>query len=172
MAKGMYFIFSAESKMPLWNVVRNFGIEDGELIDEGMIIKFGRSQYRVKRLFIRVKILKESKTCRICLSAENSPDNPLVNTLCKCSGTANAIHVECLQQWIQSKIKIRRRGFVTSYYWKPLHCEICKGKYPDIIQLPDGSKLQVMDIKYPNTSYIALQNEVLVKTNGNLLGIL
>jgi len=197
--------------MPLWNVVRNFGIEDGELINEGMMIKFGKSQYKVEKLSINdkceykrqkdvfvhgavqrdridtsqgdldevplpsvpsieeVKIVTEFETCKICLSTDNNPSNPLVNALCKCSGTSRAIHVECLQQWMQSKIKIRRRAYVTSYYWKPFHCEICKGKCPDTIKLPGGEKIELLDMQYPNTNYIVLRNAVIIKTNGNML---
>jgi hypothetical protein len=89
-----------------------------------------------------VKLMVESKTCRICLSGESHPEDPLINTLCKCVETVNAIHVKYLQHWTQSKVKIRRRRLVTSYYWKPFHCEVWKTKCPDIIQLPDGSQLQ------------------------------
>eukprot|EP00826_Nyctotherus_ovalis_P053046 TRINITY_DN682_c0_g4_i1.p1 TRINITY_DN682_c0_g4~~TRINITY_DN682_c0_g4_i1.p1 ORF type:complete len:179 (-),score=48.63 TRINITY_DN682_c0_g4_i1:558-1094(-) len=123
----------------------------------------------IKLTIEEVKLIKESKSCRICLSGDNHPENPLVTTLCKCTGTANAIHVDCLQQWLKSKIKVRQRPSVTSYYWKPFHCEICKAKYPDIIQLSDGKQLQVFDIRYPNVSYMVLQNDTLVRTNGKVL---
>lgn len=44
--KGSYYVCSAEGKNTLWNVVKNFGIEDGEPITEGMAIRFGCSRYQ------------------------------------------------------------------------------------------------------------------------------
>eukprot|EP00826_Nyctotherus_ovalis_P005663 TRINITY_DN11289_c0_g2_i24.p1 TRINITY_DN11289_c0_g2~~TRINITY_DN11289_c0_g2_i24.p1 ORF type:complete len:310 (+),score=65.06 TRINITY_DN11289_c0_g2_i24:73-1002(+) len=203
-AGGTYCVFPAAAKTSLWTVVRNFGVEDGERIAEGTVMKFGRSKYRVERVAIKdgdmaqyersysprsfdqsraeteqgeevndaeialrteeVKVIAENKMCRICLSAEQARNDPLVATLCKCSGTANAIHVTCLRRWMRSKIKICRRPCVTSYYWRPFRCEVCKAKYPDIVHLSGGKQLQALDVEYPRTNYMMLQSEASAKS--------
>src|SRR3990167_9900913 len=49
--------------------------------------------------------------CRICLNEEGSFIIP-----CKCSGSIQNVHLQCLKEWINISGK-------TS-------CEICKGKFP------------------------------------------
>lgn len=53
--------------------------------------------------------------CRICLESE--PQNKLINP-CKCSGTAEYVHRNCLSRWLKSR---SRR--------KQMKCEICNSKY-------------------------------------------
>jgi hypothetical protein len=43
-----------------------------------------------------------SKVCRICLGDDDDNDNPLIEP-CKCAGTMSSIHIECLQNWLNSK---------------------------------------------------------------------
>ena len=197
---------------PLWHIVRMAGIENGDPLAEGDIIRFGRMEYHVDEIHIEDPLNKEPpldseinppeneredrnqdrldtnpgnteetapsrKTstmedakqiengkihCRICLSEETTKVNPLINSLCNCIGTTKGVHAECLERWLNSKIKITKRPNVTSYYWKPFECDICRAKYPDIIRFPNGRVLQALNIHKPKKSYIILQNETLI----------
>jgi len=74
----------------------------------------------------------ESKICRVCLSNENSNDNPLISP-CICSGTMKYIHIECLNHWFKNKGQISSTKLATVYYWDLLYCELCKTKIHGII---------------------------------------
>ena len=76
--------------------------------------------------------LSEQFCCRICLSEDNEPDNPLF-TPCKCAGTMRFIHLNCLQEWLTSKKVTRESSYVKTYYWKNLECELCKTVFPHTI---------------------------------------
>lgn len=47
-------------------------------------------------------MLDNEVICRICLSEETDPKDPLF-TPCKCDGTMKYIHLNCLQEWLSSK---------------------------------------------------------------------
>lgn len=67
------------------------------------------------------KIRKEA-VCRICLGSEEDEEislNPLISP-CKCNGTMQYIHLECLKQWLESKIHTKFTEFTYSYNWKNL----------------------------------------------------
>ena len=42
--------------------------------------------------------------CKICLDEVQTTENFLINP-CKCTGSCGTVHIECLQQWIQVKVK-------------------------------------------------------------------
>ena len=106
----------------VWVVVRsvqNLSTNLGYKLTEGDIIKIGRVKLKVKQILIR----NEEKTkmeesvrsecsqnksenqinCRICFSSSNSQGNPLINP-CKCSGSVQFIHLQCLKTWLKVKI--------------------------------------------------------------------
>lgn len=70
--------------------------------------------------------------CRICLSEDFEPSNPLFSP-CKCSGTMKYIHLNCLQEWLNSRKVIKDNPFSKTYYWKNLECELCKTTYPNTV---------------------------------------
>lgn len=45
-----------------------------------------------------------SGSCKICLCDESTEDDPLINP-CKCKGSCELIHIGCLKNWINSKVK-------------------------------------------------------------------
>ena len=50
----------------------------------------------------------------IILVNDNSPDNFLISP-CKCKGSCEGVHVQCLKMWIDSKVKKEVTGMVVSY---------------------------------------------------------
>jgi hypothetical protein len=74
---------------------------------------------------------KDEPTCRICLCSESTPENPLVSSPCKCSGTIKTMHITCLEQWLRSKVSERKVSpLVVSYTWKKFECDVCKFEFP------------------------------------------
>ncbi len=67
--------------------------------------------------------------CRICFSAQQSSENPLLSA-CKCTGTMKFMHYFCLKSWLNLKLIVKPAPFSTSYYWRSFECEICKSSYP------------------------------------------
>jgi E3 ubiquitin-protein ligase DOA10 len=78
----------------------------------------------------------DGEICRICLfnSEPNNDTNPMIS-LCKCKGSVNHVHLNCLKLWLEQKLSIRefqngRPGI--SYTIKSFNCELCKEPYPRI----------------------------------------
>lgn len=44
--------------------------------------------------------------CRICMYTSSTMKDPLIAP-CKCSGTMRFIHLECLREWLRSKLQVR-----------------------------------------------------------------
>lgn len=111
------------------------------------------------------KFMKHAKNglCRICLSEEENDDNPLIAP-CKCSGTMKYIHIDCLKNWLKSKISVKSTAHMISYSFKQLMCELCltpvqmkfkfKGKMHDLINMES-----------PNCTYIILEQDSKEDTN-------
>jgi hypothetical protein len=74
----------------------------------------------------------EQLKCRICLSEDNSTENPLIQSPCACMGTVKWFHIECITQWLKSQITERNTDYTTSYSWDKFKCELCKAQYPGI----------------------------------------
>ncbi|NXP00559.1 MARH7 ligase, partial [Certhia brachydactyla] len=64
---------------------------------------------------------EEGDLCRICQMSSASPDNLLIEP-CKCTGSLQYVHQECMKKWLQSKINSGSSlEAVTT-------CELCKEK--------------------------------------------
>ena len=80
----------------------------------------------------------KNKICRICYMEEDEPDiNPLLDP-CICAGSMKYIHYKCLRHWINNKCysKIENNNNNNNcciYKIKPIECELCKTKFPDLI---------------------------------------
>ena len=58
--------------------------------------------------------------------------------------------MDCLKQWLQSKMVVINRFFCDNYIFKVNACELCKAIYPDQV-LIDGHKYDIYDIERPET---------------------
>jgi hypothetical protein len=94
----------------------------------GDVIKFGRLEYIVRefkdynntkthgsvRMDFLTHVAKDDTpqgTCKVCLGDEQTLDNFMVSP-CNCKGSCELIHIQCLKQWIQSKIVKETQGIV------------------------------------------------------------
>ena len=100
----------------------------------------------------------EEITCRICLS-EEEPGNPIIAP-CKCIGSVKYIHLNCIKEWLEGKKHKKETPFVNSYIWRGLECEICKSYYEDIIKLPNGKDVSLLnfDIHEDAEKYMILES--------------
>lgn len=65
---------------------------------------------------------EEGDLCRICQMGDNCPTNPLIEAPCKCTGSLQYVHQECMKKWLISKINSG------SSFDAVNTCELCKEK--------------------------------------------
>ena len=153
---------------PLWRLVRsNRGLPEsnGYVLREGDILKFGRVKYIVRELRSTpgpentcsraVEVDTTGNSCKICLSDQQDPGNPLVSP-CKCSGTMKYIHVQCLQMCVQSQMNVKATDYCKSYAWKSLHCSLCGELFPYSISAL-GVEHSVLTIERPELPYFVIE---------------
>ena len=110
------------------------------------------------------KIEKKNKVCRICYVEEDDPENnPLVQP-CLCSGSMKYIHLSCLKHWISTRSceKIDTTTYCIVYIIKPVECELCKTKFPDLIKHNDKIH-HLLDFSKDFESYLTLESLTLDK---------
>ena len=76
-------------------------------------------------------------SCKICLTDEATESDPLVNP-CNCTGSCAVIHLNCLKNWINNKVKKEFLLKVRTYNFEKFSCEICKAPFPTMIRLENG----------------------------------
>jgi len=109
------------------------------------------------------------KTCRICLGDEESVDeDTMYVNLCKCKGSCEFVHIICLKNWIQSKIKTKVSGTSVLYKLKKLECEVCKEPLPSVLKIKD-KKVPIFNIERPECPYMILQGFSKEKANSKEL---
>ena len=83
---------------------------------------------------------------------ENEVLNPLFSP-CKCSGTMRYIHLQCLQEWLNSKKTVKETNYAKTYFWKNLECELCKTVFPNSVKTSKTQKnldLRVIQYELPH----------------------
>ena len=164
----------------LWIVVKSLkdGIPGAELT-EGDVLRFGKVPMVVKRVCgakERLTLLREKKTlgkqdtsennethtmqepgqCRICLGETYTIDNPFINP-CGCDGSMKYIHLQCLREWLKSKLTVRESGSVVTYSWHPMCCELCKEPFPETVKC-NSATFDLIDFHQPDLSYLMLED--------------
>ncbi|XP_075789603.1 E3 ubiquitin-protein ligase MARCHF7 isoform X2 [Pelodiscus sinensis] len=97
---------------------------DAEEIDKSKILP-SRDPERLQKikesLLLEDTEEEEGDLCRICQMSSTSPTNLLIEP-CKCTGSLQYVHQECMKKWLQSKINSGSSlEAVTT-------CELCKEK--------------------------------------------
>ena len=122
---------------------------------------------------IEKKLSKKNLVCRICYMEEDDPiENPLLKP-CICSGSMEFIHYECLRHWINSKcyVKIENNDNCSIYLIKPVECELCKTKLPDIIR-HKGKLLPISEFKSPYKNHLILESMTLDKNKNRYIYVI
>lgn len=166
------------------------GTQRGYTLELGDILRLGRIEYKVVEyqdhthtrhsLFDLTEanqtelgnlIVKKCETdptgkpqCRICLMDEHDTDDILVNP-CNCKGTSEYVHINCLQVWINSKVKNKSTNDSSCWYWKHLICEVCKSPFPDMVDI-SGRKIQLVPTCKPDSPYMLLERIFYDRTKG------
>jgi len=158
------------------------GVQQGYNLELGDIIRLGRIEYRVIEYKDHMKNVdslligtpknmeslpfslavkdcngpsENKKQCRICLMDESDTPEPLVNP-CNCKGTSEYVHIQCLQDWISSKLKKKVNAETTCFYWKKLLCEVCKISLPDLVDI-SGQRQELIPVQRPEGPYLLLE---------------
>jgi hypothetical protein len=124
----------------LWQVVRSSEQEAlGIPIEPGTTVKLGRVQILVSEIAQETspgastlssddELSDDQKLCKICFGVTEEL-NSLISP-CDCSGSVRYVHVDCLKRWLTSKCVVNQTDNFASYFWKSMHCELCKKVYP------------------------------------------
>ena len=94
-------------------------------------------------------------TCKFCLCDESTEENYLISP-CKCKGSCEMVHVDCLKMWINSKVKKEVSGVVTTYNFTKVECELCKEPFPRKV-VRKNEAIQMLEIEKPNKPYVILE---------------
>ena len=142
---GLTFIEKSKNS-DLWLVTNS--LDQGYELENNDVIKLGRLKFQSKLLTSSIEESHQFKfeekcgqsQCKICLSNENSSNNPLISP-CDCTGSMGLIHLECLSEWIKSRMVKKIYSNKIVCYWKSIDCEICKKTFTSFISLLDLSSL-------------------------------
>ena len=74
-------------------------------------------------------------TCRICLSQEKGSRSDSLLSPCRCIGSCEHIHLECLRKWLEKRVIAAERNHVKLYDFSRMNCEICKSDFPRAINI-------------------------------------
>lgn len=111
------------------------------------------------------------KSCRICYIEEETIENPLLQP-CTCSGSMKYIHLECLRQWLSNRVfkHIESNQKCNIYLYKQPECELCKTKFPDIIN-HNGTPYVILDFNNNFENYIIVESLTLDKKQNKYIYI-
>lgn len=175
-----YLVQESKGGSRLWIVVKSLrGRIPGAELNQGDLIRLGKLSMTVKRTSqtdksspnypkkrtfakqdtsenLETHSLNEPGQCRICLSEAFTPENPFIAP-CACDGSMKFIHLQCLREWLKSKLTVRESGTVVAYSWQPLACELCKTALPDSIHCGTGF-VDLLDFHQPATAYLMLED--------------
>ena len=100
-------------------------------------------------------ISKDQKMCRICFLEEEDQNDPLISP-CKCSGSMEFVHLNCLRHWLSRNENKKVAPHVTTYIWKAFHCELCKHKLEDHF-VHNKQTHQIFEISKPQSNYLIVE---------------
>jgi hypothetical protein len=92
--------------------------------------------------------------CKVCLCDESTEEDPLISP-CICRGSCEWIHVSCLRNWINSKVKKELSDIVVSYNFSKFECEICKAPFPKTVTMK-GRVVEMITVEKPQKPYVVL----------------
>jgi len=153
-----------------WHLIRDVheGTTTGHRLAEHDVIKFGRSQFKVRQLSANAEAvalgdglssickvdpakfdeLAETQ-CRICLNEGSCMEDPLLAP-CQCRGSIRHVHFGCLKHWVRDRLGLSDgdTAFVVGGDPNRMACELCKSAYQTAIQIGD-KLLPVVEIVSP-----------------------
>ena len=134
------------------------------------IINITKKKELKKNLSIFSKIEKKNKVCRICYTEEEDEQkDPLIQP-CVCDGSLKYIHLHCLKKWISTHncIKLDSNEECAIFLIKPMECELCKTKFPDIIK-HQNNLYPLLDFKSDFKSFLSLECLTLDKNKNKFI---
>lgn len=175
-----YVVQECKGRGRLWIVAKSLrGRIPGVELTQGDIIRLGKvslvvkrtsqpqnssPSYPKKRIFCKqdtsenmdTHSLNEPRQCRICLGEASTPENPFIAP-CACDGSMKHIHLQCLREWLRSKLSVRENGAVVTYSWQQLQCELCKENLPESVRC--GADYEdLLDFHKPEIAYLMLED--------------
>lgn len=158
-----------------WLVARDLP-EQKRHLAEGDVFKLGRFEFLVRQLSTANSTLQlsddddsdplmcvpcddaASKVCRICLmDGEDDPDAEPLIAPCKCKGSIEHVHLNCLRHWLQSKIGDSTTEGNSFKYVMP-QCELCKTSLPSKVRV-DSCPQPLVAVPKTQGPFVVLQGQ-------------
>jgi hypothetical protein len=148
----------------------------GHVLQEEDVFKLGRSRFQVRQIITKVnpegtRQLGETSSscnackpeataneagkplCRICLM-DGVEDDDVFLKPCGCKGSIQSVHMSCLKYWIGSRMNaVRPDG---SFYYQPMHCELCKVAYPFRVRMESGELMDLQELPNLEPPFVVL----------------
>lgn len=169
-----YRVIGKTEEEEMWLVVKYL---KEQVLTKNVVVKLGRVRYLVREVvgvedplesgsdtassedevdIIDVPGEHDETCCRICYDRETDPDNPLLS-FCRCDGSVKYTHLQCLKQWLRSKVGIKTNDACVTYSWKSLECEICKMELP-LSWRNRGQAFPLFDFEKPQYPHMILES--------------
>jgi hypothetical protein len=94
-------------------------------------------------------------TCRIWYIETYTADDPLIS-VCSWSGSWAFIHINCLKQWLATKLQKREESHVLSYHWSNLRCELWKDMFPVAVEF-NGDRHEILEVPTPDAGFFVFE---------------
>lgn len=156
-------IVKVMEKMPISSSINDNNV--GEVSNMSELLREDHNSMNLVLNQNKCKLHLKSHLCRFCLSEEDCQENPFIAP-CKCRGTMKHIHIECLKNWLKSKINTKVTSHMITYSFKQLMCELCLTPVP-MRFLFKGKQHDLINMATPNCTYILL--EQVTKEDSNRL---
>jgi len=143
---------------------------DTKLEASEKIINITKKKDLKKNYNIFSKVEKKNNVCRICyIEEEDSEKDPLLQP-CICDGSLKYIHLSCLRHWISthSCVKLDANENCAIFLIKPVECELCKTKFPDIIKY-QNKLYHLLDFSNEYKNYLTLESLTLDKNKNKFI---
>lgn len=151
-----------------WKLIRNKEEGSGHRLSKNDIVKFGRSQFKVRQLAVKAEAIafddkpcdvchinpaefeqQSEQQCRICLEEGSTEEDPLLAP-CQCRGSISHVHLGCLRHWLRDRLSLANgdAAFVVGGTSNPMSCELCKTAYQTTVMM-GHKKLPLVDLGSP-----------------------
>lgn len=179
--EGRYIVVPADkttsntvAPKKLWLIVKELPMAMHRL-QEGDVIKLGRFKLRVRQLVtdgpsapeLRLDDVDPPQStvtpedvstmqCRICLLDGGTEEDPLVCP-CQCKGSIKFVHLDCLRHWVNGRLALSSDQQKMSFFFKQLHCELCKSPFPSAIIL-NSERIPIVRVPKIEPPFLILEN--------------
>ena len=112
------------------------------------------SYFKNNTRFEESRSAEPGASCKICMDESDTNENFLLAP-CRCIGSCQYVHLNCLRRWLDSKVKKEVVGGTLCYNFDKFECEICKAELPRYV-MRNGLH-ELLKIDRPHGNYMIIE---------------